>query len=352
MKLNFWFHELCGLKLMIVKVSIIFCNVKYILFITIPLVLSIALCSCLPKPYVESYIESNAVWSEDYQTIAIIRTTYKTQTPEKLFYADETAQGWKNIIYLTDSSLQNRQKIYEWDDEKGDTGQAWLQTVPVYYNSDQKALYYPFLTYGVIRKIQTNQVHHINIPKETIKTIFVYDNKPVYESDGLVPVIEVLPSYSGSYVAVVHQVYIYDSLTAGAYITAIGIFTYAGEYIGFINLSEYNNKDIYLKKNYYPILSGFNVVPTHTETLTVWENDTTFYVINPNHCVDGTKAAYKVTVDSMNLNIDILDTIPIINFSRSTAGGPVSDGNPKKFLVIVNNPEIPNSKEIGLAIQN
>lgn len=314
--------------------------------------------SCfMEPPYVSSYIEANAVWSESDDEIALIRSVYETHDESTPFYGDESARYWTNVVYLADGNLQNRREVYRWTDELGDSAQGWLQSSPVYYRKSTSSLYYSLLTFGVIRNMETKAVYTLAIPKETIRTIFTYQGSPMYEEDGLVPVMETIPSPTGIYAAVVHQVFIMTGTFTGVYITAIGIFSSSGTYLGSVSLSEWNGTDAYLKQLYYPQFPSLNpdppafqtygTVPTHRDTFVVWDgtDDWVFYVLNTDYQENQKAPAIKVTITGTTLSSEYLDILPQVP-QRSTAGGPYNSQG--KLLIVRAYTDNPNKFTIQL----
>lgn len=330
--------------------------------VIVALVLPLVLTSCFLWPnYVQVFVEANAVWSESDYEIAIIRSVYETTNPLVPFYADESARNWTNMVYLADGTLGNRREVYRWADERGDAAQGWIQITPVYYRRGTQSIYYPYLTYGIVRNIQNGSHYQLAIPKEEIRSIFRYDGSPMYEEDGLVPVVEVLPSPSGNYVAVVHQVFIRTGSFVGIYLTAVGVFTADGTYKGAVPLTEWNGTDIYLKDLYYPEFPDLNPVPptfqtyrpvpTHVDTMILWdeENDgTVFYICNMDHASNGKDPAIKVIIGGTALTVETLASLPSLTANRPTTGGPINSqnkllmvraysGEPNRFTVMLRN---------------
>ncbi len=327
------------------------------------LVLPFVFPSCFLWPnYVPAFVEANAVWSESDDEIAIIRSVYETTTPQVPFYADESARSWTNVVYLTDGNLQNRREVYRWVDERGDAAQGWLQSTPVYYRRGKTSIYYPYLTYGIVHNIENRARYQLAIPKSEIKEIFKYNNSPMYEEDGLVPVIEVLPSPSGDHVAVVHQVSVMINSINSIYLTAVGIFTAQGTYVGAVPLTEWNGEDIYLKDLYYPQFPSLNPappafqtyrpVPTHVDTMIFWDEGsggTAFYVLNKADTKNNKAAAIRVSINGTGLETVTLTKLPELNGKRPTSGGPINSqnrllmvraypGEPNRFTVMQRNP--------------
>ncbi|WP_304224374.1 hypothetical protein [Gracilinema caldarium] len=330
--------------------------------VLVALMLPLVFTSCFLWPnYVQSFVEANAVWSESDDEIAIIRSVYETTNPLVPFYADESARNWTNVVYLADGTLGNRREVYRWADERGDAAQGWIQSAPVYYRRGTQSIYYPYLTYGIVRNIQTGARYQLAIPKEKIRSIFRYDGSPMYEEDGLVPVIEVLPSPSGNYVAVVHQVFVRTGSFDGIYLTAVGVFTADGTYKGAVTLTEWNGTDIYLKDLYYPEFPDLNPappafqtyrpVPTHVDTMIVWHEESgsaVFYICNIDHLKNGKATAIKVSINATSLTTETLNSLPNLTANRSTAGGPINSqtkllmvraysGEPNRFTVMLRN---------------
>ncbi|MCA1949141.1 MAG: hypothetical protein LDL24_01095 [Treponema sp.] len=314
--------------------------------VLVALMLPLVLTSCFLWPiYVQSFVEANAVWSESDDEIAIIRSVYETTNPQVPFYADESARNWTNVVYLADGTLGNCREVYRWADERGDAAQGWLQSAPVYYRRGTQSIYYPYLTYGIVRNIQTGARYQLAIPKAEIRSIFTYNNSPMYEEDGLVPVVEVLPSPSGNYVAVVHQVFVMTDTFDGIYLTAVGVFTASGTYKSSVTLTEWNGKDIYLKDLYYPEFPDLNPdppafqtyrpVPTHDATMIFWDegNDgAVFYICNRDHASNGKAPAIRVSIGGTALTVETLTSLPSLTANRPTAGGPINSQN--KLLMV------------------
>lgn len=316
--------------------------------------------ACSVYTYTQGAVERNAFWDETYQSIYSIQSVYQTSDAALPYYHPDT-KGWVNHLYRYDGNLLHKEQVFSWVDELGDSAQGWIQSAPVHYRSGTKSLYYPLGTYGIIRNVETGSVKKVAIPKADIQNIFKYKGFPVYEEDGLVPVLEVLPSPNGDYVTVLHSVSVMVGNFGFIYIQAIGVFTGTGQYMGYITLDPWNGTDTNLgnfPEQYKapalpnadpPAFQSYGAMPTIKDHVVFWKADSTgFYVlVNSLSHPNVNPPACEVTISSSSppqLTKNNLNKVPH-QLDPPTAGGgwaPASGDLSARLLAYEQYPDNPN----------
>ena len=316
--------------------------------------------ACSLYTYTQGTVERNAFWDETYQSIYSIQSVYQTYDAALPYYHPDT-KGWVNHLYRYDGNILHKEQVFSWVDELGDSAQGWIQSAPVHYRSVTKSLYYPLGTYGIIRNVETGSVKKIAIPKADIRSIFVYLNPPEYEEDGLVPVLEVLPSPKGDYVTVLHSVSVMVDTFDSIYIQAIGVFTGTGDYMGYITLDPWNGTDTYLgnfPEQYKapalpsadpPAFQSYGAMPTIKDYVVFWKADSTgFYVlVNSLSHPNVNTPACEVTISSSGtppLTKTDLQTAPDLSDPPTAGGGwaPALGDLSARLLAYEQYPDNPN----------
>lgn len=295
------------------------------------------LSSCISEIFQETYIEMNAVWSEDYENILLIRTTYQTKNIENPHYGDFSAKDYKNILILYDSNLENSEKIFSWNDEYNDG--TWIQTAKVYYRKSKNSVYYSRGNTAFVRNLNGSNFNLI-LPEDEVKKYFTIeiDSEEVilYEDDLTVPVLEVLPSPNGEYISVLFGVSLLIPPFETVNYYTLGIFDESGKFLKSIPYDYWNGTDNYIRVPPLVTEPVFNTVPTHDSYSVFWKSDSQgFYILNSNDDKN-IEIGYDIIINnSENFEINELNVFPDVK--KPTSGGYLSDKN--ELIVFEKNDE-------------
>ena len=285
------------------------------------------LSSCISEIFQETYIEMNAVWSEDYENILSIRTTYQTKNIENPHYGDFSAKDYKNILILYDSNLENSEELFSWNDEYNDG--AWIQSSKVYYRESKNSIYYSRGNTAFVRSLD-GSYFILKLPEDEVKKHFTIEigseEVILYEDDLTVPVLEILPSPNGEYISVLFGVALLIPPVETVNYYTLGIFDGSGNFLKSISYDYWNGTDNYLKVS--PLLTEdeYNTVPTHDSYSVFWKSDSQgFYILNSIN-VENIEIGYDIIINSSeNFETKELKVFPDVK--KPTSGGYLSDKN-------------------------